>query len=86
MARPAKEITLAELIDATEGPVRLAPCVEDGDDGRDDCGCGLGSNCPIQRQLNWLHGQLRDFFQNLNLATLARAGAAEEEATASGGR
>jgi Rrf2 family protein len=72
LAQPADEITLADLIDTIEGPVRLAPCVG-GVDGGGRSGCDASETCPIQGPLGWLHNRLRGFFQNITLAELAAA-------------
>ena len=72
LAQPAGEITLADLIDTIEGPVRLAPCVGGVDEGGWS-GCDASETCPIQGPLGWLHNRLRGFFQNITLAELAAA-------------
>jgi len=68
LSRPAEEITLVALIDAIEGPVRLAPCIGGGGEGPT---CNVEDNCPLQGPLNWLHLRLRDFFENVTLAEMA---------------
>jgi Rrf2 family protein len=73
LARPAAQITLAELIDATEGPVRLAPCQGGPDKGAVSL-CDLGPQCPIHEPLSWLHGRLLGFFRNITLAELVGPG------------
>ncbi len=74
LARSAEEITLAEVIDAIEGPVRLAPCLAGSGGDGERRPCDAGDNCPIQGPLNWLHGRLRVFFENVTLAEMARQG------------
>jgi Rrf2 family protein len=93
LARPADQITLAELIDAIEGPVRLAPCVSGSTvRGAYDI-CQSGGSCPIHRPLSRLQHRLEGFFAGITLVELvageagaaARAGeAADEEEHASG--
>jgi len=73
LARSADRITLADLIDTIEGPVRLAPCVGGAPDGG-RASCEASETCPIQGPLGWLHDRLRGFFQNITLAQLAAAG------------
>jgi len=43
LARPAAAITLADIIEAVEGPIALTPCV---DTGRHDC--ALDAGCTIK--------------------------------------
>ncbi len=70
LARPAEEITLAEVIGVIEGPVRLAPCTGGGDEEVDPV-CNALDNCPMHGPLNWLHLRLQDFFENVTLAEMA---------------
>ena len=72
LARPAEDISLAELIDATEGPARLAPCV--GTQAKEDC-CDLGQDCPVHGSLSWLHVKLQGFLQNITLAEMVSVNA-----------
>ena len=83
LARPPDEITLAELIDATEGPMRLAPCVAAHSDDSVRAGCDSEANCPMYAPFIWLHGRLRGFFEGITLAELV---AADPAATSAAGR
>lgn len=90
LARPADQITLAELIDAIEGPVRLAPCVN-GAAGRSAYDiCQSGGSCPIHRPLSRLQTRLEGFFAGITLDELvcaqagAAAGAGSEEDASDG--
>ncbi|MFW6153942.1 MAG: RrF2 family transcriptional regulator [Planctomycetota bacterium] len=69
LAERPERITLADLIDTMEGPVRLAPCVGGGK-GDEPNGCGASSLCPIQGPLQLLHDRLRGFFGEITLAEL----------------
>ncbi|NLF32806.1 MAG: Rrf2 family transcriptional regulator [Planctomycetes bacterium] len=71
LAQAPERITLADLIDTMEGPVRLAPCVGGGEG--DANGCGASRLCPIQGPLQLLHDRLRGFFGEITLAELAAA-------------
>jgi len=57
--RTAEEITVAEIIQALEGPIALTACVEGSEDD-----CGVASLCPMRG--NWdrvnkaIHGALSD--------------------------
>lgn len=72
LARPAAEVTLADLIVALEGPMKLAQCSSaKGDDGNGQPhGCRLGEKCPIQGPLQRVHERLRDFLENVTLAEI----------------
>ena len=59
LRRPAEEISVAEIIQALEGPIALTACVEGSADD-----CGVASMCPMRG--NWdrvnkaIHGALSD--------------------------
>lgn len=68
LARPAAAITLADIVEAVEGPIALAACVESGPD-RHDCtleaGCSLRPHWPVVNQA------LRSALAGVVLAQLA---------------
>ena len=70
LARPAEEITLAELIDAIEGPVRLAPCVNGTAERSPLDMCQGTVNCPIHLPLSRLQQRLEAFFEGITLDEL----------------
>lgn len=74
LSRSAEEITIAELVEAIEGPLRLAPCVESSTYPKKHHTCDVAHRCPIQSQLSWLHGKLWNVFEGTTLAELADAG------------
>jgi DNA-binding IscR family transcriptional regulator len=45
LARPAAAITLADIIEAVEGPIALAPC---STPVRQDCTCSLEKDCTVR--------------------------------------
>jgi len=69
LAREAGAISLADLIEAVEGPIRLAACVA----GRAGTGgaCKLMENCPIADPVHRVHRKLRDFLRQVTLADIA---------------
>jgi len=79
LARPAEEITLADLVAAVEGPIRLAECVTDlaGDDA--ECTCQLMARCPIADPVHRVHRRLNDFLKKVTLAEIVEPAAAEPE-------
>lgn len=69
LARPAERITLAEMIAAIQGPIRLTACCGDeGDtDGHD---CSLEVSCRIKEPVRRVHRGLREYFDRITLAHL----------------
>ena len=70
LAKPAERITLTELIEAIEGPIRLAKCC--GAEGEfDEDRCRLEESCLMKEPVRRLHVHLRDFFSQVTLHDLA---------------
>ena len=64
LARDSKDINVMQVLEAAEGPLSLAPCLDDG-------GCGRISSCvtrPLWQRANDL---LKDFFSAQTIAQLA---------------
>ncbi|MEO0515504.1 MAG: Rrf2 family transcriptional regulator [Planctomycetota bacterium] len=61
-------VSLLEVINAIEGPVKLAPCC----DGLPIVGqgCGMEDCCPIQTSINKLHQRMIKFFDGVMLDEL----------------
>lgn len=77
LARPAAAITLADIVEAVEGPITLATCVESGrDPGRGDCAlesaCSLRPHWPLVTQT--LRGALASVALTQLAAPVAAAG------------
>ena len=70
LARRPEQITLAELIDAMEGPAELTRCC--GEFGRSAAGasCGMESSCPIRRPIARVNTLIRKVLEALTLAHL----------------
>lgn len=72
LSKPAERITLAEMIDALEGPVKLtACCPTEGDEQVDEKSCDLTSNCRIRGPVIRLHEGIRRFLVDTTLAEIA---------------
>ncbi len=71
VAKPAERISLADLIDAIEGPFRLALCCETDHDCADDESCDLEPNCQIKDSVRWVHDNLQQFLARVTLAQIA---------------
>ena len=63
-------ISLADLIEAVEGPIRLAACVT-GQAGTSAGVCKIMDHCPIADPVHRVHRKLRDFLRQVTLADIA---------------
>jgi Rrf2 family protein len=68
LAVPAREITLAGLIGAVEGPVHLTRCTNPSKTRRT---CNLTSTCPVRGSLVKVHHRLNSFLSDVTIADLA---------------
>jgi FeS assembly SUF system regulator len=66
LAREADGISLADIIEAVEGPIAMTTCV---DETRHDC--ALDGRCQVKPHLHAVNGALRGALQGVSLATLA---------------
>ena len=69
LARPAAAITLADIIEAVEGPIALTACAPDG---RHDC--GLEGSCSVRPHWGIVNTALRGALAEVPLTRLAEAG------------
>ncbi len=67
LARPAAAITLADIVEAVEGPITLTPCVEHG---RHDC--ALEGTCSVQPHWGIVNEALRGALADVPLTRLAQ--------------
>ncbi|TIX49111.1 SUF system Fe-S cluster assembly regulator [Alteraurantiacibacter aquimixticola] len=67
LARPAAAISLADIVEAVEGPIALTACVEDG---KHDC--GLEAKCTVRPHWSIVNTTLRSALDNVKLPQLAR--------------
>lgn len=67
LARPAAAISLAEIVEAIEGPIALTACI---DDGRHDC--ALEGVCKVQPHWPVVNSAVRDALAGINLTSLAQ--------------
>jgi FeS assembly SUF system regulator len=70
LARDAAGISLADIIEAVEGPIAMTVCV---DDKRNDC--ALDGQCQVKPHLNAVNGALRGALQSVSLESLAQGAA-----------
>ena len=66
LARPAAAITLADIIEAVEGPIALTPCV---DTGRHDC--ALDADCTVKPHWGIVGSAVRSALADVPLTRLA---------------
>jgi len=69
LARPAAAITLADIIEAIEGPIAMTTCVDEG--GRHDC--AIEENCRVKPHWNVVNGAVRGALAGVSLASLSSA-------------
>ena len=75
LARPAKEINLAQLVRALQGPLRLVACAnQELSNGASEC--DLAESCPVQSPVRKVHLKMLDFLQGISLAELSAQTAA----------
>lgn len=67
LARPAAAITLADIIEAVEGPIALTSCVDTGSHN-----CQMEGNCRVQPHWAVVNGAVRGALAEINLAGLVR--------------
>jgi FeS assembly SUF system regulator len=65
LARPAAAISLADIIEAIEGPIAMTACV---DEARHDC--ALEGNCRVQPHWSVVNGAVRGALDGVSLSSL----------------
>ena len=66
MARPVGDISLADIIEAVEGPIAMTACSE----GRTDC--ALDAHCRVKPHMGIVGAKVRGALGAVNLQELAR--------------
>jgi FeS assembly SUF system regulator len=74
LSRPAAAITLADIVEAVEGPIALTACVEDG---RHDC--ALEASCSVRPHWAVVNKAMRGALEQVRLSELARLKIATKE-------
>lgn len=70
LSRAARTISLADMIDAVQGTIRLAACCG-GDPEVADADCDLERSCRIKEPVRRVHRGLREYLSRVSLADLA---------------
>lgn len=71
IGRPANAITLAEVIEAIDGPSRLAHCCGGEGATHHEELCGLENSCRIKAPVQKVHRSLREFLSGISLSQIA---------------
>jgi FeS assembly SUF system regulator len=65
LARPPAAISLADIVEAIEGPIAMTPCVEHG---RHDC--AIEGSCEVRPHWNAVNGAVRGALAGVTLSNL----------------
>lgn len=69
LVRDLGQITLSDLVEAMEGPVRQSVCLSDP--GKlEECTCQMMANCPISDPVHRVQRKINDFLKKVTLAEL----------------
>lgn len=66
LARQPEEITLAEMVDALEGPLSLTDCASEG-----NCNCEYQTDCGLQNHWVGINRKLQATLESVTLAEMA---------------
>jgi FeS assembly SUF system regulator len=66
LARPASDVTAADIVSAVDGPIALTICIEQGDGA-----CDVESLCPTRRGWRRINDAVRQALGSVTLAELA---------------
>lgn len=67
LAREPRDITVAEVISAIEGPIALTECSQQQGD------CSLAADCELRQNWNYVNQMVTTLFTNINLAQMAES-------------
>ena len=67
LARPAAAITLADIIEAVEGPIALTGCVNE-----QTCHCSIEPDCAVKPHMGVVNNAVRGALVNISLMSLSR--------------
>lgn len=77
LAGSLNRVSLADLITAVEGPIRLAECISGAVAGGEDGICSLMDSCPISDPVHRVQRKLSDFLKKVSLAEIVEPAPAE---------
>jgi FeS assembly SUF system regulator len=67
LSRPAAAITLADIVEAIEGPIAMTACVKE-----DPCNCAIEPDCIVKPHMSVVNNAVRGALAEINLTSLAR--------------
>ena len=65
LTKNSTDISVAEVIEAMEGPIALTECASD------DCGCAFEPSCAVGKPWQKINKAVNDVLQNINLAEMS---------------
>lgn len=65
LARPAAAISLADIVEAVEGPIAMTSCIKDG-----DCGCVIEPDCSVKPHWPVVNAAVRGALAGVPLTSL----------------
>ena len=65
LARDAELISIAEIIEALDGPIAITDCAGGDHD------CGIEKFCPTRTNWQWINGAIREALDGVSLAEMA---------------
>ncbi|MGQ0614308.1 MAG: SUF system Fe-S cluster assembly regulator [Planctomycetaceae bacterium] len=68
LARPAGRITVAQIIEAIEGPIAITECLDDEAEE-----CGIERSCPVRSNWNRINGAIRTALSGIALSEMTHA-------------
>jgi FeS assembly SUF system regulator len=67
LSRPAAAITMADIIEAVEGPIAMTGCVNER-----TCTCAIEPDCAVKPHMNVVNNAVRGALADISLVSLAR--------------
>ncbi len=67
LSRPAAAISLADIVEAVEGPIALTGCVKEA-----TCHCVIEPDCVVKPHMNVVNNAVRGALADISLVSLAR--------------
>jgi FeS assembly SUF system regulator len=68
LSRPAAAITLADIVEAVEGPIALTGCVKE-----QSCNCAIEPDCVVKPHMNIVNDAVRSALADVKLTSLVSA-------------
>jgi len=67
LARAPGQISLLEVVEVIQGPVRLNRCL------MSDCACPRGGGCPVRAKITELQGHMEQYLRSVTVGDLVEA-------------